>query len=178
MAKQIQHSGGFDLDALMRRERTAISAWFADQSDQLYAFVYFRVGRNEDVAVDVVQETFLSALENLSEFDPDRGSMFAWLTYRARNKIRSAMRKSKRYVGESDIMKIDAILLDSYHDIATAPLPDDILESEETAELVRITLSSIPSNYRTVLEDRYFENLTIQQISRLHNLSVGAARIA
>ena len=75
----------FDLEALQRGEPQAIEDWFENCADPLYAFAYFRVGKDEQRATDVVQETFLEAMKRMSRYDPQRGSMMAWLTTLSRN---------------------------------------------------------------------------------------------
>jgi len=51
-----------DLNALQRGEPQAIKDWFETYSDVMYAFVFFRVGKDEQRATDVVHETFLEEL--------------------------------------------------------------------------------------------------------------------
>jgi len=46
--------------------------------------------RLPELAEDVTQETFLTALNRIEDFDPDRGAMLPWLPYMARNCARKA----------------------------------------------------------------------------------------
>ena len=82
-----------DLDGLRRREPAAVERWFLEYADALHSFVYYRVDRDQALAEDVVQETFLTALGKIESFDPRRGEMLPWLTYTARNCIRAALRR-------------------------------------------------------------------------------------
>lgn len=50
------------LEKLHAGEAEAVRAWFERYADNVYTFVYYRVGKDEQTASDVVQETFLDAL--------------------------------------------------------------------------------------------------------------------
>ena len=66
----------------------ALEHWFRRHQPGVYAFAYFRVGRDPDLAADATQATFALALERLGDFDPGRGEMSMWLRTLARNVIR------------------------------------------------------------------------------------------
>lgn len=65
--------------------------WVNNHADYLYAFAITRV-KDEYLARDLVQETFLAALERLSQFE-GRSSERTWLTAILRNKIMDVFRK-------------------------------------------------------------------------------------
>jgi RNA polymerase sigma-70 factor (ECF subfamily) len=162
---------------LQAREPKAIEEWFNRHVDAVYTFVFYRVGRNADLATDVVQETFLTAIKRIKDYDSKRGEMLVWLTYNARNCIRRTLRQHRRYKSYSDCWEaLDQYLLDAYERIATTPLPDEVLEANETAELVRLTLSSIPGNYRNVLQQHYLEQHSLKKIALQEGISEGAVK--
>ena len=57
----------------------ALNRWFETNVDGLYAFIYYRVGSNTDLAQDITQSTFALALQKLDKYDPERGAMLNWL---------------------------------------------------------------------------------------------------
>ena len=59
--------------------------WVDNYTDNLYSYAFKRV-KDEDMARDLVQETFLAGLENSSSFE-GRSSVLTWLTTILRNKI-------------------------------------------------------------------------------------------
>jgi RNA polymerase sigma-70 factor (ECF subfamily) len=152
---------------LRRRDPRAVEAWFLACADPLYTFVFYRVGRDEDLAVEVVQETFVTALDKIADYDPRRGAMMAWLTYLARNRIRAARRRRARAGTVGDAWEeIDRKLLAAYRELATVPLPDEVLEKRETAELVRMALANLPDDYRATLKQRYYQQQSLAEIAR------------
>ena len=126
------------LELLRNREPEAIQAWFERYADSVYTFVYYRVGKDEQAASDVVQETFLNALTRIEQYDPERGSMEAWLMTLSRNFISKAL-KAKGMVSPDRLWShVDKELFACFEQLATEPLPQDVLEKKETEDLVHM----------------------------------------
>lgn len=151
-------------DAILAGDRDAAEGFFRLHLGSLYEFVHYRVGGNRGIAEDLVQDTFLTALERLAAFD-GRASLHTWLCGIAKNKIR-AQRRRQRPVLIEDVLaeadpEIEAILMA----VDREPLPDGVLEREETKELVGATLSSLPPDYRDALLAKYVEELSTAEIA-------------
>ena len=97
MKRQQRATHPDDLDALRKRDPGAVERWFLEHADVVYTFAFYRVGKDEELATDVVQDVFVTALDKIGTYDPSRGAMLAWLTYTARNCIRTALRKRGQY---------------------------------------------------------------------------------
>jgi len=165
------------LELLQDREPDTLRAWFEAYADDVYTFVYYRVGKDEQAACDVVQETFLDALTRIEEYDPDRGSMKAWLTTLSRNFISRAL-KAKGMPSLDQLWdRVDKDLLQCFERLATEPLPQDVLEKRETQDLVRMTLANIPGNYRMMLSLYYYRGLSLREIASKANKSEGAVKV-
>jgi RNA polymerase sigma factor (sigma-70 family) len=166
-----------DVRLLRRRDPGAVERWFLAFADPLYTFVFYRVGRDADLAADVVQETFLSALGRIEDFDPRRGAMLSWLTYLSRNPVRSALRQRSR---SRDLgaawEEIDRRLLRAWREIETAPLQDEVLERHETADLVRMALANLPEDYRQALRQHYCQRRSLAEIARLRETTEGTVK--
>jgi len=166
-----------DAAALRRRDAAATETWFLAHADQVYSFVFYRVGKDPEVAADVVQETFLTALDRIDRFDPERGSMAVWLMYLARNNIRAANRHRSRMETDSGIWeRIDARLVASSLDPAADPLPIDLLERREAAELVQMTLAHLQESYRRALVEHYFEQRSLADMAGRNDMTEGAVK--
>jgi RNA polymerase sigma-70 factor, ECF subfamily len=151
-------------DALLAGDRRAAEGFFRHHLTSLYEFVHYRVGGNRALAEDLVQDTFVTAIERLEAFD-GRSSLHTWLCGIARNKIR-AQRRRQRPVLIEDVLaeadpEIEAILMA----IDRTPLPEHALEHEETKELVGATLSSLPPEYREALVQKYVDELSTAEIA-------------
>lgn len=132
--------------------------------DPLYEFVHFRLGGRREEVEDVVQETFLAALQGIASFD-GRSSLHAWLCGIAKNKIRGTRARTRprslEDALESADPQIDAILAE----VAREPLPASVLERRETQELVGATLSSLTPEYRAALLAKYVEGLSTEELA-------------
>jgi RNA polymerase sigma-70 factor (ECF subfamily) len=167
----------FDHHRLRRREPEALRHWFLDHADAVYTFVYYRTGRDRELAVEIVQDTFVSALRKLDDYDPARGGMPTWLTFVARNCIRRSMRERDRYLTADDPWeKIDARLVGAFHALESTPLPDEVVERQETAELVQTTLSNLPEGYRRALREHYCEQRSVHEMATARSVSEGAVK--
>jgi RNA polymerase sigma-70 factor (ECF subfamily) len=166
-----------DYHRLLEREPEAVKQWFLAYAEAVYTFVFYRVAKEEDMAEDVVQETFLVALERIEDFDERRGTMLAWLQYTARNCIRGALRQRARCRQHlAQWQAIDQRLLAVYQKMAESPLPDEVLEQQETKELVHLTLAHLPENYRDILKRHYCEDRPLKEIARAQRLTVSAVK--
>jgi RNA polymerase sigma-70 factor, ECF subfamily len=165
-----------DWTALRQGDARAVERWFRDHADPLYTFVFQRLGRDRDLARDVVQETFLTALQQIDRFDPQRGAMMTWLTYIARNAMRTALRRRGRQADFDAWEQLESGLQSSYAELALTPLPQEVLERQETVELVRLTLTSIPGNYRAALLQHHCQQKTLREIGASLGISDKAAK--
>jgi RNA polymerase sigma-70 factor (ECF subfamily) len=151
-------------DRVVAREHGAAEALLAEHLDPLYEFVHYRLGSDIGHVEDVVQDTFLVALQRMSAFD-GRSSLYTWLCGIAKNRIRMARRTRKPQSLDEALAgadpEIDAILAE----VEREPLPDAVLERAETRDLVGATLSSLPPDYRRALLEKYVEGLSVAEMA-------------
>jgi RNA polymerase sigma-70 factor, ECF subfamily len=166
---------GVDIAGLKRREPRAVERWFLDHADGLYTFVFYRVGKDPGLAADVVQETFVGALEDIGAYDPLRGSIHAWLTTRARNEIRRALRDERRsaWIDRWEAIDRDLARVEPVDD---GPFPDEVLERRETAELVQMALSNLPLRYSRVLQRHYCHRQPLKAIAEADGMTEMAVK--
>lgn len=124
----------------------------------LYGFISSRVGHHRALAEDLAQETVLAALQGT--FDPSRGPLKAWLYGIALRKISDHQRR-KRLSSDH--------LSDTARDLASRmirePLPEECLEREEIRSVVNQALARLPLSVSTLLIRKYFEGLSVRDLS-------------
>lgn len=134
----------------------------------LHAFCLPRVGGDRAECEEVVQETLVRALRELGGYDPARGGgeVFGWLTGLARNEIRRTRTRSRRAVS-LDLLweRMDEELAGVFRALGERPLPDEVLEREETRALVNAAMAQLPPRYREALEAKYVAGRSVREMA-------------
>jgi RNA polymerase sigma-70 factor (ECF subfamily) len=168
---------GGDLRAAARGDADAIGRFYDAHVDGLYAYVYYRVGRDASLAEDVVQNTFALAVERARDYDPGRGSVGAWLTTLSRNVIRDHLRAHRRADELAATWdRIDQSLSQVYQALAEEPLPGEVLERAETRDLVNMAIAHLPEQYRVVLARKYVDGEPLETLAGELGISVDATK--
>lgn len=158
----------------------ALEALYERHVDGLYAFVFYRVGRDASIAEDVVQETFLTALERLATYEGERGSIRAWLCILSRNIIRRHLRLARDTASSERLQamfsRIDDTLSELLAVLDGAPLSDELIAREQTREMVAMTVANLPDRYRTVLERKYVSGASLDELASELSLSGDAVK--
>jgi RNA polymerase sigma-70 factor (ECF subfamily) len=177
LLSRLFHRGSSLVRAAGRGDREAIAQLYDQHVDGLYAFVFYRVGRDPDLAEDVVQATFASALDHAGDFDPQRGSFGSWLTTLSRNVMRDHLRAHRRTDEVADRWeRIDTSLAQLYDALEQTPLTSDVLARAETRDLVHMTIAHLPAPYRTALTGKYVDGKSLDDLARELDLSTDAVK--
>jgi RNA polymerase sigma-70 factor (ECF subfamily) len=172
-----EHEADAALVGRMRRgDREALAEWFGRHADGVYGFAYYRVGRDADLAAEVTQETFARAMGRLGQFDTERGPMIAWLCTLSRNCIRDALRARGREGQAAMWDSLDGSLQRIYDELDRTPLASDLLEAQETRDLVGSALTQLPEPYRRVLKAKYIDERSLEQIAGDQAVTVDAVK--
>src|SRR5262249_15957670 len=101
---------------------------------------------------------------------------FPWLTGLARNEIHRALGREKAAVSlEALWAKMDKELLAVYARLDSEPFADELLQREETRELVNATMSQLPPHYREALEAKYVTGKGVRDLGTTWRISEKAA---
>ena len=120
---------------------------------------------NPSLAEELVQKTVFDAVRGCASYDPSRGSPEEWIFGIARNNIRLEMRKrASRPSVNGNISRYLEV-------IDTRPLPNEVLEREETVEVVRSALSRLESKEQAILRAKYIKGLPARDIARQMNIT-------
>jgi RNA polymerase sigma-70 factor (ECF subfamily) len=158
-------------------DERALERVYETHVDSLYAFVFYRVGRDPALAEDVVQETFAAALDRMGAFEPERGSLQSWLCSLSRNVIRDHLRAHRR----SDELaamweRIDQSLAQIFESLDRAPLSDEVIARAETRDMVNMTIANLPERYREILRRKYIQGQSLDAMSSELRMSREAAK--
>ena len=115
--------------------------------------VCYRVLHNRSDAEDLAQETFMRAYDKLHTFDLER-EFGPWIRRIAANLSLNFLESQKA-----------STELDDERDQDQSQNPSQQVEVKERSEQIRNALSSLPSNYRIVIELRHYQEMSYDEIA-------------
>ncbi len=158
----------------LRGEQLAVEALAAATIGPLYRFCFHRLGANSHLTEEVVQETLIRAIRDLEKYDPARakGNILSWLTGLARNEIRRALGNEGEALNFQTLWdRLDEDLRTIYSRIESEPIASDVLDREETRDMVNATMAQLPAKYREALEAKYVAGKSIRDIAAAWRMS-------
>jgi RNA polymerase sigma-70 factor (ECF subfamily) len=158
----------------LQGDETAVKVLLEYVLKPLYGFCLYRVGKNQHWCEEVVQETMLRALRDLAAYEPSRAgnNVFPWLTGLARNEIQRVLQREKSAASLQTLWaNLDQELLGLYAKLETAPFDDDLLQRQETRDLVNATMAQLPDHYRETLEEKYVQGKSQREMAQRRQLS-------
>ena len=157
-------------------EQSAFDRFFGAYAQRLAAFIARRSTLDPAGVEDMVQATLIKAIRNLDSFRGD-AALFTWLCTICRHELASANRKSARQpIHES----IDAeglardVLVEMRAPAETEPAHE--LEMAADRNAVTQTLNKLPERYARVLEWKYGDGFSVEEIAGMLGLTPIAAQ--
>lgn len=136
-------------DAVAGGDAAAWGVWYEAEYGPLEAYVLWRCAGLRDLADDVIQDTWLTAVRRVRRFDPAVGPFHAWLCGIAGNVLRNKLRARRRREGRQ------------------RPLPNDVGTPElvrDRAERVAEALAALPDRWERVLRMKYLDRMSVAEI--------------
>ena len=139
------------IDQVKQGDKTAFKEIYSRFSQVTYNLA-LRILRDKEDAEEVVQEIFLQVWNKAYSYDPDRGAVSTWVL----NIARSRSIDKLRTVGYRDKnVEIDEERLNSNVDLSRT-----IEDKDESKNVIRQALNSLPEKQRIAIELVYFGGLT------------------
>jgi RNA polymerase sigma-70 factor (TIGR02943 family) len=157
------------------------SEWVDLHGDSLFRYALLRT-RDPRVAEDLVQETFLAALQDRAQF-AGRSSERTWLIGILKHKILDYFRQTSRESTlDSDDQKTTEVVADLFDDQgywqspATAPKnwtedPSQILERKEFWDVLAHCMAALSPRQAQAFSLREIDDLDSEEICKLLNIS-------
>jgi RNA polymerase sigma-70 factor (ECF subfamily) len=139
------------LGAVLASDARAWQAWYDECYGGLHAYVCWRCAGLRDLADEIVQETWLTAVRRIRTFDPDQGSFAGWLRGIAANHLRNHFRRA----GQRG--KVEPLNGESAVAARDEPRAD--------AERIAQALSQLPERYETVLRAKYLDQRSVADVA-------------
>ena len=161
------------IDRAMSGDRKAYTELLNRYRDSVY-YVMLRMVNNPSDAEDLTIEAFGKAFHNIAKYTPTH-AFSTWLFRIATNNCIDFMRRKSQIPrpfdqdeGEEDEME------------ATVPsdtrAPDELMIDRETAAALHSIVKSLKPRYRRLIELRYFEDYSYEEIATELSLPIGTVK--
>lgn len=160
---------------IAKRNEKMFNQFFDFYFPRLYRFSIARLDGDKELTKDLVQETLFLAIKNIKQYRGE-ASLMSWLCQINRSQISLYFKKNKiqQTVRIDDIPEVKEIFDNIKSEINEHP--DKKYETSKLNEIISSTLDNLPNGYGDLLELKYLDKLSVNEIAANLNLSVTAVQ--
>ncbi len=149
--------------AMRSNDESALATLYDRHAAVILGFL-MRLMKERADAEPVLLETFLQATRSADRFDPERSSVFSWLTMIARTRAFDALRVNARHHALTPL-SIDDLTPAELEQAHAATDPVKLSEHQEQSVAVRRALRTLPATQREAIELAFYLGLTHPEIA-------------
>lgn len=140
--------------------------------DRIFNYI-LRIIKNEDIANDIFQETFVKAIQTIRQGRyTENGKFPAWISRIAHNLIIDYYRQEKsENLQSADLTDVNVL---NRKELCEKTI-EDVLISDQIRSDVKYLIQELPELQRQVLMMRYYQNLSFKEIAELTGVSINTA---
>jgi len=162
--------------ALERGEQNAYAELMRNYRDSLY-FMMLKMTNNPQDADDLTIEAFGKAFKNLRQYTPEF-AFSTWLFKIASNNCIDFIRKRKMNesvsINLSDPLETGDVLADTLP--ANSRTPEEEIIRQQKIEALRDIVNKLKPHYKKLIELRYYQELSYEEISLEMDLPIGTVK--
>lgn len=169
--RKAKHSNLSEAEIIQKARKD--KAWFGvlyeNYFDQIYRFVFMRLGGQEDLAGDITQQSFMKAMANIKKYE-DRGFPFSsWLYRIAQNEVSMYFRQQK---------KAQSVPVDEgkIKDLAEEAELNTYMSIEEQEKLIDL-INELEEEHMDLIELRFFQQMSFKDIAEIYNITEANAKM-
>lgn len=161
--------------ALEHKEQAAYARLMKNYRDALY-FMMLKMTNNPTDAEDLTIEAFAKAFKKLSHYSPDY-AFSTWLFRIASNNCIDFLRKKNKQNTSSLNVTTDEEGVSLEQSIkANTPGPEEELIKGQKMKVMRLVVERLKPHYKKLIELRYFEEYSYEEICREMDLPLGTVK--
>lgn len=161
-----------DIKEIVRRaakgEQSAFAELYAISYNRVYFYAY-RMLQNEEDAIDIVQEVFITVFTSIGELKKPESYM-CWLSRITVNLCRDFHKKRTRLVIDNENSDLIERIADE-----ECSVENTIIE-ENVKEYIIKVIDTLPGEQKRTVLLYYYEQLTVSQIAEIEEVSVSAIK--
>ena len=161
---------------LLRRagkgDEEAFTLLYRRHQAALYRFA-LRMSGNAWTAEEIVQDVFMTLMRDPKKFDPERGTLGAFLYGITRNRVLKHLERSPREISLDERKEDGASLEATLQDFVT---PATVAEKRELIELVWAAVLGLPAEFRETVVLCELEELSYEEAAAMIGCPIGTIR--
>lgn len=150
---------------MIARKQEGLEILYDNYSSALYGVIQ-RIVANDEIAEDVLQETFIKIWNNFPQYDKAKGRLFTWMINIARNSALDKVR-SREFVSQRKNRELTNAVTMSEAGVFSYN-PDTIG--------LREMVGRLEGEYRQVIELLFFAGLTQAEAAEKLNIPLGTVK--
>ncbi len=154
---------------LQRRDPQALAELY-DKYGRIAFSLIVRIVRDQGIAEDLTQETFLRVWNRMAGFDAERGALGAWVLTVARNRaidyLRSVDGRTRQNAIELTATEMPSVFVD---------LEANLMNSDRARQL-KAAFEKLNEKQRLVIELAYFEGLSQTEMAERMKQPLGTVK--
>lgn len=153
------------VERAQKGEKDSFGRLYEKYFQKIYRYCKINL-KNEELAKDITQESFVKAYKKLKDFKTDgQWSFQSFLFTIARNLIIDHARRKKE------------VNIDEFESIATAEDLYDHVEKGENVAQIQSVLEKLADVERQIIILRYFEEMSFSEVAKILHTNEGAIRV-
>lgn len=178
IGENLSEKGKKDL-ALVEKAKNGDQSAYAELMDRYREAVYYmllKMVKNSDDAEDLTIEAFGKAFDRLTQYSPSF-AFSTWLFKIASNNCIDFIRKKRVHLtsmdhaySNSDGQSIKIDVPSNTND------PEEVVIKQQKVKMMREVVSKLKPRYRDLIEKRYFQELTYEEIAEDMDIPLGTVK--
>jgi RNA polymerase sigma-70 factor (ECF subfamily) len=154
------------VQAILEKDKNGAEALYDMYSSSLYG-VIFRIVQHQEIAEDLLQDTFIRIWNSFSSYDAAKGRLFTWMVNVARNiAIDKTRSKEFRNSAKTEDIENNVLIIDKQVNTIINP---------ETIGLKDL-IGKLKPEHKIILDLVYFEGLTHVEVAKKLEIPLGTVK--
>lgn len=172
MAKTLSMTDEQLVKAYAKGDNEAFDTLLKRHQERIFNYI-LRIIKNEDIANDIFQETFVKAILTIKQGRyTENGKFPAWISRIAHNLIIDYYRQEKsENLQSADLDDVDVL---NRKELCEETI-EDVIITDQIREDVKYLIKELPHLQREVLKMRYYQNLSFKEIAEITGVIINTA---
>ena len=154
------------VQSILEKDKNGAEALYDMYSSSLYG-VIFRIVQHQEIAEDLLQDTFIRIWNSFSSYDAAKGRLFTWMVNVARNiAIDKTRSKEFRNSAKTEDIENNVLIIDKQVNTIINP---------ETIGLKDL-IGKLKPEHKIILDLVYFEGLTHVEVAKKLEIPLGTVK--